>query len=289
MLALVALLAALSTGLYTPAQTLIPPPPAFGVLLRYDPPLGQVARYRVSLNVEGQQISLGERLPVAWKAEAEVTEEVVAKGADGSFWLRTSAKVSRLSGGNGMFANGAAAEWPEVRLHLSQTGEVLESAQAGVAGASDARERALAALITESNPLVLPTEPVGPGDTWEVGTDGARQRSRLLLVEGEGDSRIARISTVATWPLAVDEIVSALGLETHLTGEARQTSETELLLATGTVCRQTGRTHLVTRSRVTLSLPDGNKVFSMKSDLSVAFDVLLVSVDGRPVARRQSG
>jgi len=285
-LALAAALAVLSAGIYAPAEVATPMPPVLGVELRYDPPLGEAARYRVTLKVEGEQVSLGERLPVAWEAEAEVTEEVVARESDGSFWLRTTARLRDVTGGNGAFANGAPTAWPEVRLHLSQRGEVLETARADIAGALGVREQALASLISESNPIILPNGPVQSGDEWQVEAGAARQSNRFLSLKGEGDSQVARVASVATWPLTVDESVPELGLETHLTGEARQTSETELLVRTGLVRRQTGRTHLVTKSEATLSLPDGSKVFPIQSDLTVTFDVRLISVDGRPIGSR---
>lgn len=286
MLAVTAALAILSAGMYAPAQIPTPRPPVLGVELRYDPPLGEVARYRVSLKVEGEQVSLGERLPVAWKAEAQVTEEVVARESDGSFWLRTTARLSDVTGGNGMFANGAPTEWPEVRLHLSRRGEVLETARADIAGESGVREQALASLISESSPIILPHGAVQSGDAWQVEAGGARQSNRLVSLQGEGDSRVARVASVATWPLTLDESVPELGLETHLTGEARETSESELLVRTGLVRRQKGRTHLVTKSEVTLSLPDGPKVFPIESNLTVTFDIRLISVDGRPMGSR---
>jgi hypothetical protein len=118
----------------------------------------------------------------------------------------------------------------------------------------------------------------------EVGA--ARQTNRLISLQGRGDSQIARIASVASWPLALDEVVAELGLETHLTGEARQSSELELLPETGLVRRHTGRAHIVTSSSVSLSLPEGPQLFAMESDLTVAFDVRLIAVDGRPVGSR---
>jgi hypothetical protein len=283
MFSLATVLILLSAGMYAPSAAPPATAPVRGALLRYDRPLGQLARYHISLDVHGVEVSLGERLPVKWQAEVEVAEEVIARGADGSVWLRVTSRLTDVTDSNGVFANGATVEWPETRLHLSPRGEVLETAQPDTKGDARARERAFAALVTQVSPIILPQGPAQPGDQWQVETGSGRQTNRLLSLQGSGDRQVARIASVATSPLAIDESVDELGLRTHLAGEARQTSELDLLLSSGLVRRHTGRTHIVTRSQTTLSLPDGPQVFNMESNLTIAFEIRLLTVDGRPV------
>jgi hypothetical protein len=286
MLFLLAALVAMAAGMWAPAGAPAAAPSSQGVALRYDPPLGQIARYRVSLDVTGTQTSLGERLPVRWKAEGELREEVVAKGGDGSFWLRVHMGPLVVTEADGTFANGMGAEWPETRLHVSPTGEVLETAQVGSEKEEGARERALGALMVQVVPVILASRPIEPGREWKVESGGAKQTNRLLSLEGTGDSQTAHIASTSRSPLALDEGVAELGLVTRLSGEAQQTSELELAVRTGLVRRHKGRTHLVTRSQVSLSLPEGSETFLMESDLTIAFDIRLQTVDGKGISAR---
>jgi hypothetical protein len=297
MVHLVTALVAMAAGMYETAAA----PSHPGVALRYDPPLGQTARYRVSLDVSGSQTSLGERLPVRWKAEGELWEEVVARGGDGSFWLRVTVETMTVTEANGAFANSLGGGWPEVRLHISATGAVIEAKPAAGRGrpssppragrappqgdGTGARERAIGSLMAELAPLILPDDPVARGDTWTADTaGGGRQTNRLLSVEGSGDSQVARIASSSRSPLALDEGIAELGLATQLSGEARQTSELELLVSGGLVLRHKGSTHLMTKSQVTLSLPEGEERFPMESDLTIVFDLRLRTVDGKSVS-----
>jgi hypothetical protein len=283
MFSLAAVLVLLSAGMYAPTEVPAAAAPARGTLLRYDRPLGQIAQYHITLDVQGVEVSLDERLPVKWRAKVQISEEVIARAADGSIWLRVTSRPIDVTAGNGVFANGAAIEWPATQLHVSPRGEVLEIAQPATPGDPRARERTFAQLMTQSSPVVLPEGPVEPRDEWQVETKGARQTNRLLSVNGSGDGALARIASAITLPLALDETIDELGLMTHLAGESRQTSELELLLSSGLVRRHKGRSHIVTRSQTTLSLPDGPQVFEMESDLMMSFDIRLVAVDGRPV------
>jgi len=286
MIPLLTALVAMAAGMYAPAGALAAAPSSQGVALRYDPPLGQTARYRVSLDVTGTQTSLGERLPVRWKAQGELREEVVAKGADGSFWLRVTAGRMTVSEANGAFASGMGTEWPEVRLHVCPTGEVLETAQVGSEKEAGTRERSLGALMAQVVPVILASGPIEPGREWKVESGGSKQTNRLLSVEGTGDAQTAHISSTSRSPLALDAGVAELGLATQLSGEARQTSELELAVRTGLVRRHKGRTHLVTRSQVSLSLPEGAETFLMESDLTIAFDIRLQNADGKGLSAR---
>jgi hypothetical protein len=286
MLCLLTALVAMAAGMYAPAGAPAAAPSSPGVALRYDPPLGQTARYRISLDVTGTQTSLGERLPVRWRAEGEVREEVVAKQGDGSFWLRVTPGRMTVSEANGTFANGLGTEWPAMRLHVWPTGEVLETAQVGSEENKRARERALGALMAQVVPVILADRPIEPGGEWKVESGGAKQTNRLLSLEGTGDSQIARISSTSRSPLALDEGVAELGLLARLSGEAQQASELELAVRTGLVRRHKGRTHLVTKSQVALSLPEGSETFLMESDLTIAFDIRLQNVDGKGSSAR---
>ncbi len=292
MLSFVTVFLALSAGMYAPVEAPAVRAPIGGVELRYHRPLGQVAHYLLSLDVQGAQVSLGETLPVRWKADIELSEEVIAKGADGSLWLRMKARPVGLSNANGAFAGGMTREWPEVRLHLSSRGELLEIARDEAKGEPGARERALTALMAEVTPVILPAAPVQPGEEWQVAANGARQTNRLLSIKATDGQEIARIACVSTSPLSFDETIQELGLETHLTGEARQTSDLELLVSSGLTRRHRGRAHIVTKSQTSLSsLPasggtEGSQTFSMESDLTVSFDLRLKSTDGQPVGAR---
>ena len=284
MASLVTLLVLLSAGMYAPSE--LPAAAGRGSVLRYHRPLGQVAQYHLSLDVQGGEVSLGERLPVRWKAEAEVSEEVIARAGDGSFWLRVTSRPIETTGGNGAFANGAAAQWPGIRLHLSPRGEVLEAAEPETRGPAPARERAFAALMTDASPVILPEGPVVPGDHWQGQSNASHQTNRLVSLQGGGDKQIARIASVATSPLTLDETVDQLGLQTHLSGEARQSSELWLLVASGLVRRQTGRTHIVTKSQTTLSLPEGRPFDELRVTPHGTVRATPSEVEGRPVGSR---
>ena len=267
--------AAIALSMFAPAEALASAPHAPDVLLRYDPPLGQRAQYRVVLDVRGTQSSLGEKLPVKWKAEGELWEEVVARSDDGSFWLQVTGGPMTVTETNGLFANGPLGDALDFRLHVSPTGAVVERVQSSPA---DARGRALADLVAELAPAILPEAPVRPGDEWAADDGrGGRQANRLLSLEGTGELQIARIAARSWLPLSLDEGVAELGLATHLTGRAEGTSQLALEVKTGLVRYQKGRTHIVTQSRVPLSLPEGREAFLLESDLTVAFEVRLTA------------
>ena len=256
-----------------------------GIELTYDRPLGQVAQYRMSLKARGEQRSLGERLPVRWKAQFELVEEVVAKGTDGTLWLRVRARHLDVTDSAGTLAGGMPARWPTLQVRLTPRGELIDVSPAIGEPDPGPRERALASLMMQPGAIVLPEGRVQVGEEWTYESGGIRQTSRLLSVAASGGDEVARIATTGSSPLALDEASPALGLTTRLTGRVQQESEVDLLVAQGLVARHRGEMHLETKSQVALDLPDGPGPFEMETDLRVTFDVQLIAIDGQSVER----
>ncbi len=284
MLSLAAILTLACLGIHSPQPTPATTPPVAGAILRYDRPVGQVARYHVALDVRGAEVSLDERIPVRWKAQFDLSEEVIAREPDGSFWLRVVSSPMVSTDGNGVFANDAAMRWPVVRLHISQRGELLEPVQPETNDQSRAVERALASLITEAGPVTFPENPVLPRSRWTSQCAEATQTNRLVALKGAPGREVARISSMTASPLALEEEIAELGLVTSLTGQSRQTSEIEFLTASGLVRRQSGSARITTQSQVTLALPGGQQLFTLQSDLTMAFNLRLVAINGQPVS-----
>ena len=278
---MLSLLAAICYPVAAAPATDAAPPPA-GIKLTYDRPLGQVAQYRMSLDVRGDQRSLGERLPVRWKAQFEIVEEVVAKGRDGTLWLRVRARLLDVTDSTGTLAGGMPARWPTVQVRLTPRGELIDVSPAIGEPDPGPRERGLASLTTQPGAIVLPDGMVQVGEEWTYESGGIRQASRLLSIAAHAGDEVARIATTGSSPLALDEASPALGLTTRLTGRVQQKSEVELLVARGLVARHTGEMHLETKSQAALDLPDGPAPFEMETDLRVAFDVQLLTIDGQP-------
>jgi len=267
-----------------PANAAALPPP--GVELTYDRPLGQVAQYRMSLDARGEQKSLGERLPVRWKAQFEFVEEVVAKGTDGTLWLRVRARLLDVTDSAGTLAGGMPPRWPAVQVRLNPRGELIDVSAAIGEPDPGPRERGLMALMVQPGAIVLPARRVQVGEEWTYECGRIRQTSRLLSITTSGGDEVARIVSSGSSPLALDESSPALGLTTHLTGRVQQESQIDLLLAGGLVARHAGEMHLEAKSEAALDLPDGPAPFEMETDLRVAFDVQLATIDGQPVEPR---
>ena len=282
---ILSLLAAICCPVAAAPATDAAPPPA-GIELTYNRPLGQVTRYRMSLDARGEQRSLGERLPVRWKAQFELVEEVVAKGTDGALWLRVSARLLHVTDSAGTLAGGMPARWPTVQVRLTPRGELIDISPAIGEPDPGPRERGLGSLMMQPGAIVLPDGRVRVGDEWTYESGGIRQASRLLSIAAPGGDEIARIAITGSSPLALDEASPALGLTTRLTGRLQQESQLDLLVARGLVARHTGEMHLETRSEAALDLPDGPAPFEMETDLRVAFDVQLAAIDGQSVERR---
>lgn len=285
MLSLLPILALLTAVCYPVAaapETGVPPPPA-GLALTYDRPLGQVALYRMSLDARGEQRSLGERLPVRWKAQFELVEEVVAKGIDGTLWLRLRARLLDVTDSAGTLAGGMPARWPVVQVRLTPRGELIDVSPAIGEPDPGPRERGLASLMMQPGAIMLPDGRVQVGEEWSYESAGIRQTSRLLSISGPEGDEAARIATTGSSPLALDEASPALGLTTRLTGRLQQESQLDLLVARGLVERHTGKMHLETKSQAALDLPEGAAPFEMETDLEIAFDVQLLAIDGQPV------
>jgi hypothetical protein len=260
--------------------------PAAEVELRYERPLGQVATYRLGLSVTGEQVSLGERLPVRWRAEVEYREEVIARGPGEVLWLRARGRPVVVEDGTGGWRGPLAEPWPELEVRLTETGEVRETSLAVGEESANVRRRALVSLMAQPRPVVLPAAPVAVGEEWEWQDGGARQTNRLVGLEGEGEARVARVVSEGISPLKMEERSEALGVTARLTGETRRRSELALLLGQGVPLRHQGEISLKTRSEVSLALPDGEETFVMESDLRVEFDLRLVSIEGKPAPAR---
>jgi hypothetical protein len=284
---MVVLLALLSLLLATPGPAAAQPavePVEAAVDLSYDRPLGQVALYRLSLTASGTEVSLDETIPVRWEAVVEIREEVIAKGTDGALWLRVQTQPKEIKDKAGTLGGGLPARWPVLQVRATRRGEFIEVAPAIGEPDESVRARSLVALLGQPSPVILPEAPVRPGETWEYTSGSARQTSRLVRVSEADGERIAHISTTGSFPLALAESSEALGLTTQAQGEGQQRSDTELLMGSGLVKRQTGETRLLTKSEVVLKLPEGDTVYRMDSDITVTFDLRLVEVDGRRVA-----
>lgn len=260
----------------TPAATSAPA----GVLLRYGGPLGRVAEYRMTLDVRGEQVSLEERRPVRIRAELAFTEEVIAHERGDVLWLRVRARSLEVKDPTGTFASGGRGSWPEVRMRVTRRGEVLETFLDAGGGTAGPPERALASLLAQPAPVVMPTGPATAGAAWSWEREGARQSNRLIEVRGEGARQLARIESTGSAPIELHEGSEALGLTTRSRGEQTQTSELEVEVSSGLVRRHRGRMRAATESEVRLALPEGTEVFAMSSDLQIEFDLRLVRVDG---------
>jgi len=285
LLPILSLLAAICNPVAAAPATGAAPPPV-GIELTYDRPLGQVAQYRMTLDARGEQRSLGERLPVRWKAQFELVEEVVAKGTDGTLWLRVRARLLDVTDSAGTLAGGMPARWPTLQVRLTPRGELIDVSPAIGEPDPGPRERGLASLMAQPGAIVLPDGRVQVGEEWTYESGGIRQASRLLSISAPGGDEVARIASTGSSPLALDEASPALGLTTHLTGRVQQESEVHLLVARGLVARHTGEMRLETKSEAALGLPDGPAAFEMETDLRVTFDVQLVAIDGQSVERR---
>ena len=254
--------------------------------LRYRRPLGQVVEYRLSLQVRGEQVSLGERLPVRWRAELAFREEVIGHGPEGVLWLRVRGRPLEVEDRAGTLAGALGGRWPEVQVQMTSRGEILDVSLATGEAEPGLRERAFVALTAQPAPIVLPDGPVPTGDTWEWERDAARQTNRLIALEEEGDWKVARIASRGSGPLGIQEGSEALGLTTRLEGEMTQDSQLELLLPQTVALRHQGEMRVQTESEVALALPAGERTFRMHSDVTIEFALRLVSIDGQPVRGR---
>jgi hypothetical protein len=244
-----------------------------GVVLRYDRPLGQVTEYRLSLDARGEQVSLGERIPVRWHAEVVLREEVIARSAGGEHWLRVGGRMVEITDATGALAGGLMERWPEAQLRVTARGEVLDASAAVGEEVDDARHKAFFALLGHPTSVVLPPGRAQVGDCWEWEADGARQSNCLASLGRENGDLLATIASEARLPIETQQSIDALGLKTHLTGEVEQTSVLKLPVAGGPVTRHTGQMRIHSTSRVRLALPGGEEQFEMTSDLTVDFDL----------------
>ena len=254
-------------------------PPAPGPQLAYDPPLGQVAEYQLSLTVAGTQTSLDERVVVKWRGEATTREEVIARARDGAIWLRVRSTIESARDATGVLSGAFPLDLPTVQYRLSQRGEVLDVSTATGEVAPDERGRVLLALVSQMTPPVLPAGPVCLGDTWSYENEDGVQTSQLVSLEDD----LACLHLNSTSRPHLRDGVAELGLTTDLTGEAAQDSLLYLQVSTGQVVRHVGDVRLRTASKTTLELPEGPQVFDIQADFDIGFDVLLTRLNGEPV------
>ncbi|MBN1460817.1 MAG: hypothetical protein JXA57_14895 [Armatimonadetes bacterium] len=254
-------------------------PPAPGLQLAYDPPLGQVAEYQLSMSVAGTQTSLDERVVVKWRGEATTREEVIARARDGAIWLRAWSTIESARDATGVLSGAFPLDLPTVQYRLSSRGEVLDVSTATGELSPDARGRALLALVSQMAPPVLPYYPICVGDTWSYENEEGVQTSRLVSLE----DGIACLHFKSTSHPHLRDGVAELGLTTDLTGEATQESQLYLQVSTGQVVRHVGDVRLRTASKTTLELPEGLHVFDIQADFDISLDVRLTRLNGEPV------
>lgn len=253
------------------------PSPAAAEMLTYRGAVGRVAEYRVTVQATGQQTSLGESRPVRVEAEYAVREEVLSCDAEGNLQLQVTGRVVKVKDTTRAFSN-QRLDLPPVLLLVSPRGELL-GAEA-LSGETGMRERAAAELLPQFLPVLLPTGPVEPGQTWEGESQGVKQTNRLLEVKAGR----ARIASQVRAPLSFADTSGALGLSTTVTGRQTQTSTLELDLISGLALQHKGNLVLQAGTEVAMETPEGRRRFPLELELRVAFESRLVRLEGRPLA-----
>jgi len=277
---------AIITALAALGATALPLPLAPpGVVLRYRARLGQTATYAMSLEVGGEQVSLGERRPINIRAELEVSEEVIAQERDGSFWLRLRGRVLRVRDPSGTFGRGQHGAWPEVKVHMSRRGEVLETQAADTKGHVGPFGRAFCSTLTQVGGVILPRGPIQVGESWEWEKEGASQTNRLTGISGEAQPT-AHVSSRGRRRITLEETSEALGLTTGLSGEESQRSELDLLVSLGVVARNRVEIRLQVEGETILALDRGPQSFPTRADLRIVSDARLVRLNGESVNLR---
>jgi len=259
-------------------------PSPTGILLRYDRPLGQVSCYHLSIEARGNQICLGETLPVEWRAEIQLTEEVIARGADGAVWLRLRGKTFKVTDATGVLAAGMPLQWPEVQIRMHETGELIDVSPASGASADSPRRRGFLTALGQLAPVVLSRRPIEEGDDWLVQTNGSEQHNRLVSITKSGENTIAQIESTGHSILSLNEASFDLGIDTELTGETNHSNSLDLLLDDGTVIRNKGEIRIRTNSETMLDRPEGTLRVPIQSNITITFDSRLVMLDGKSIA-----
>jgi len=262
------------------ATTLLSPPAPGLSLLRYRPSVGDIATFRVTAEIRGTQTLQDEPRVVQMSAELEVTEQTITVESDGSFWVRVTGRVVRVSDPTGTFGAGQYGDWPVVQARISPLGEALQVRPEPTAGHLGPFQRAFAAGMLNPAPVVLPYGGVAIGDTWQWEQDGTRQTNRWSSVT-RGDRPVARIASSGRGPVQLAEASPALGLSTTVRGEMTQHSEVDLLLPSCVVAAQKGEIHLTTQGESVLELPTGRKSFPLSSDLRIQYRVELAGLTGQ--------
>jgi len=262
------------------ATTLLSPPAPGLSLLRYRRSVGETATFHVAVEIRGTQSFQDEPRVVQVRAELEVTEQTLTVESDGSFWVRVTGRVLRVTDPTGTFGTGQYADWPAVQARITPLGETLETRPEPTAGQPGPFQRAFAAGMLNPAPVVLPHGGVAVGETWQWEQDGARQANRLSSVT-RGDRPVVRIASSGRGPVHLAEASSALGLSTTVGGEMTQHSEVDLLLPSCVVAAQKGEIHLTTQGESVLELPTGRKSFPLSSDLRLQFRVELAGLTGQ--------
>ncbi len=283
-----ALLSAPMTAQVAPVGRRLPTSPSeTGSSLTYTRPLGQKARYHLTLVARGQQISLGERLPVKWQAEFELCEEVIAQEPDGSMWLRLTGRTLTTKDSNGVFASGLPRTWPSMSFHVNKLGETIEvKSSSPIDSDVGIREEAFLMLAAQPPTIVLPDRKIQPEEEWRWESLGAKQTNRLLSLAGKGETLVATLESYGSIPLRLEEVSQLLGLTTRMSGNVTSHSKAELLVEQGLLKWHKGEMVLQTKSETTLETQADREVFVMEADLSVKFDLRLLEVNGSSLSTK---
>lgn len=250
-------------------------------ILTYRGQVGRVTEYLVTTKATGYQVSLGERKPISVEAEYQVREEVLSCDPDGTFHLQVSGHTAKVKDPTHAFGNQQLDLMP-VQMQVSPNGEILRTSAVTPSGLTTMRENAVAALLAQSLPVVTPSGPVAPGESWEWRSGDVVQTNRLVELVQE-EVRLARISGTARGPLALSERSEALGLTTNMTGMQTQTSTLDFDLGLGIPRRHKGNLALQTNTEVQMESAQGLRAFQIRMNLRVEFDSRLVRLDGRPL------
>jgi len=253
------------------------------ILLRYHGQVGQVARYRLSIEATGRQISLGERRPIHVKAELELRQEVINTGPVGTLTMRVNPRILALKDPTGVLVGGERSHLPEIHLQMTPLGEVV-AAQASSDEHIGPFQRTFASFISAAGLVVLPEQAIRVGESWQWEKGGMRQNSKLISIESGKMGLVARIATTATSAIGLAAFSENLGLETSLSGLAAGKHELVLLIDKGIAYCDKGVTFAATRGEISLALPSGVRKFPVASETRVQFDLRLIEI-----ARERSG
>lgn len=188
------------------------------VTVAFRPEAGDLQRYRYEITgTVRQELDGADPVVNQLDLELEVDEEVLSAADDGTVAARL--RVRRP---------GAPAETVDVRLDGA-------GGLAGIDLGADAGPSELGVLDQVLSVPALPSEPVAPGERWDIegaGVDGEGRLRRLGIVDGH---EVAVVDTAAEHDL--DEDLTSSGSTVHVAGTVRATSQSAYDIADGTVRR----------------------------------------------------